>query len=138
MTTKSDTLKRQAALLDAIGTLNGAFNLPDSEAYQLKNPLLIKSFGAPGKHEVDNDGHRKFRTLIDGYRACLYDLKIKLSGKSRAKLRLTDKLANLLRVYGITEPLAERKIVLFIRRATGDENFSSKESLAYFAGDEEK
>jgi len=137
MISQKEALKRQSALLDAIGKLNGAFSDPESPAYQLKNPLMIKSFGAPGKHEVDAEGHRKFQTLIDGYRACLYDLDIKLHGKSRAKLRVTDTLPNILRVYGFSGPQPVRKVVLFIRRAVSDESFSSSKPLSYFIATEE-
>ena len=130
-------MNRLEILLDAIGSFNGCFTNPESTAYQLKNPLLLKSFGPPGKHETDIEGRRKFTSLVAGYRAGLYDLQLKCGGQSRVHLKPTDALASLLRVYGFSESDSYKKIVSFLRRATKDETISDKTELSYFYKAEE-
>ena len=125
-------MNRLEALLDGIGSFNGAFDDPESAAYQLKNPLLLKSFGPPGKHETDSEGRRKFESLVAGYRAGLYDLQIKCGGSSRAKLKSNDTVASLFRVYGIFEPTSFKKILSFVRRSLHDETVNDKTELSYF------
>jgi len=121
------------ALLNAIGRYYGAFDDPDQPAYKLRNPLLIRSFSVPGRHDVDKEGRRIFKSFLAGYRACLYDLEIKLSGHSRAKIRNTDAIENLLRVYGITEPASQEVVVKFLRRALNDTEIKRTTSLSYFS-----
>lgn len=131
MTTKLEIL------VDAVGWHNN-LNDSDSDAYRLKNPLLVKSFGRPGKHEIDNQGRRVFDSLISGYRACLFDLSLKIEGKSRAGLKPTDCLENLLGSYGITGPAATERIVKFLRKALKDQTVSGKTPLSYFLTAETK
>lgn len=125
-------IKKTEALLDAFSSCYGAFTDPESEAYVLRNPLMIKSYGLPGKHPIDSQGHRVFDSMLSGYRAGLFDLEIKLSGNSRAKLSPDDKLENLLRVYGITELGGMKKIVSFLRRALKDQEIQITTQLKYF------
>lgn len=122
---------RLEALLDAIGALKGWHN-PDSETYQKKNPLQIKSFARPGKHEIDDNGVRVFTSALAGLKACLFDLEMKVSGESRAGLRAGDKLENLLRVYGITEKLGQEQVVKFLKRALKDQTMTRETPLACF------
>jgi hypothetical protein len=126
------SVKKTEALLDAFASCYGAFTDPESEAYNLRNPLMIKSYGLPGKHQTDGQGRRVFDSMLSGYRAGLFDLEIKLSGKSRAKLSPEDKLENILRVYGITELGGIKKIVSFLRRALKDQSIQSTTTLRYF------
>ncbi len=79
-------MSRLEHLVAAIGYYNNLHD-PDSVAYRLKNPLLVKSFGRPGKHEIDEEGRRVFDSIVAGYRACLFDTEIKISGNSRAGLK---------------------------------------------------
>ena len=120
------------SLVDAIGNLNGAFGNPESEAYRLKSPLMLRSFARVGKHEVNERGLRIFPSMLSGYKAATFDMALKLSGNSRAGLKPTDTLENLLRVYGLTEILAHKKCVNFLRRSLQDETISVKTSLSYF------
>lgn len=124
-------LNKIEALVDAIGKANGMHN-PESETYKLRNPLLIKSFARPGKHETDEKGRRIFSSLLSGYKAGLFDIELKITGKSRAGLQATDTLANLLAVYGIKEPGGISNIVSFLRRALSDQEISAATSLSYF------
>lgn len=124
-------MNRLEALLDAIASLKGASN-PDSVAYQIRNPLLIKSFAKAGKHEIDDEGRRVFTSWLAGYKACLYDIEVKISGKSRAGLKENDKLANLLRVYGIGEKLGQQQVCKYLKRALKTDNISPDTDLSFF------
>ena len=75
------------ALVDSIGRCNGMGD-PESQCYKLRNPLLIRSFARPGKHETDDQGRRVFSSFLSGYKAGLFDIESKITGKSRAGLSL--------------------------------------------------
>lgn len=122
---------RIEAVLDAIGHLNGMSN-PESEAYQIRNPLLQKSFARPGKHLVDDKGRRVFDSLLAGYKAGTYDIKLKISGLSRAGLKPTDTITNLLGCYGMKELLATKKVVNFLQKALSDPTINAHTPLNYF------
>lgn len=125
---------RLEALHDAIASLRG-WNVPESDAYQLRNPLLIQSFSRPGKNEIDSKGRRVFDSSLAGIRACLYDLDLKVRGESRAGLKKDDKLENLLRVYGMNESLGQQQVVKFLKRALKDESITRQTPLAWFLED---
>lgn len=130
-------INRIEALVDAIGKLNGAFDPGDANnpnpAYVLRNPLLIRSFASKaGKHECDEQGHRIFHSLISGYKAAEFDLKVKISGNSRAGLKPDHCLWNLLGVYGITEPGGISAVVSFLRRALKEPQLSRDTPLRFF------
>jgi hypothetical protein len=127
------SINKVEAIVDAISRLNGIGN-PETDCYHLRNPLLIRSFARPGKHETDEKGRRVFTSLLSGYKAALYDCELKLSGNSRAGLKPEDTLTNLLGVYGIKEPGGISNIVSFLRRALNDQNISKDTPLTYFHG----
>jgi hypothetical protein len=124
-------LDKIEVLVDAIGKLNGMAN-PISDAYNLRNPLLIRSFARPGKHETDESGRRVFTSLLSGYKAGLFDMALKIEGKSRAGLKPTDTLTNLLGVYGIKEAFGINAVVSFLRQALKDKDLSKDTLLSYF------
>jgi len=119
------------ALVDAIGRLNGIHN-PDSPAYQIRNPLLLVSFAKPGRHDVNTDGLRVFGSLLAGYKASCFDVSLKIKGLSRAGLKTTDVLDNLLGCYHIVEKAAKDNVVAFVRRALKDDSVSVRTPLSYF------
>jgi hypothetical protein len=102
---------------------------PLSEAYQLRNPLLLRAFNP--KHFRDDKGRRIFKTFIAGYENGLLDLKIKCSGQSRAKLTVDSPLVDLLHVYG-QPTTALKSLVRFIRHALQDENIPENVKLGWF------
>lgn len=126
-----NTVPRIEALLDALASLNGWVS-PDSDAYQLRNPLLLPNFSLPGKNEVDEKGRRVFKTAISGVHSCLFDLTLKVKGESRAGLKKEDKLENLLGVYNVKELGGQQAVVKFLRRALKDQTITVKTPLAYF------
>ena len=127
-------VKRIESLADALGRLNG-INNPDSLCYQLRNPLLLKSYAKLGRHSINTDGLRVFGSLLAGQKAGLFDLELKLKGLSRAGLKPTDQLRNLLGVYNIHEKAAIDNVVAFIRRALKDDSVSANTSLEFFLAD---
>lgn len=124
-------VNRVEALVDAIGKIRGAAD-PSSEAYRLRNPLLIKSFAKPGKHETDEQGRRIFTSWLSGLKASYFDCELKLSGNSRAGLKATDTLTNILGVYGVKELGGVKAVVLFLRKALDDESINRDTPLSYF------
>lgn len=134
MTNKLDTNPRLEALLEGIANLKGWVN-PDSYTYQIKNPLQIKSFAPAGKHQIDENGVRIFSNWLGGYRACLYDLAVKVSGRSISGVGRGDKLADLLKVYDIQPGLGQDQVVKYLRRAVRDTTISKSTPVAYFRED---
>ena len=111
----------------AIARTCGAFT-PDSEAFQLNNPGLLRAFSDRHKDEA-HQGHRRFLSWQAGFKALCYDLTLKCAGESRSKLLRTDPLYRLL---GIWEIKQFNKTVNFLRRAIGDENITENTPLEYF------
>ena len=123
------------AIIDAVGKLNGMHN-PESAAYALRNPMLLRSFARPGQHEIDAEGRRAFKTFLNGYRAAYFDVGLKISGNSIAKLSADSTLSQLLTAYRITEPLAVDNVVSFLRRALQDQTISRTTPLEFFRTEE--
>lgn len=119
------------ALVDAIGHTNG-INSPESEAYRLRNPLLIRSFARPGKHLIDDKGRRVFDSFLAGYKAATFDVQLKVAGKSRAGLKPDDGIVNLLGCYGLKEKLAVDKVVNWLKKSLQDPTITANTPLAYF------
>ena len=154
-------LTRLEALADAIGKLNGMDD-PESRAYRLRNPLLLRAYSLSRAQAQDAEGHREFDSLISGYRAGLCDLQQKCAGCNRAKLKGSDPLEALLGALGHGlngveyqvgnaphdlgekakrgNPAAVRNVVLFLRRALddADERICGRTPLGYFLGKQEK
>ena len=118
-------------LLDAISKINNAYN-PDGELYHLRNPLKVKSFARPGKHQITEDGLRVFPSILAGMKAGLFDLELKIKGQSRAGLKTTDSLSSLLGLYGVQSKQAVDSVVSFLRRAMKDQNIKASTELSYF------
>lgn len=125
-------IKRIEAIVDALAALNN-FHKPDSVAYQLRNPLLLKSFAKPGKHQVDEQGRRVFDSFLGGYKSAAFDVELKISGESNTGLKPTDRLKNLLAVYGIKTDQEILNVVYFLRKALSDKDIDQYTPLSYFS-----
>jgi hypothetical protein len=123
-------------LVNAIARLNGLLD-PESECYRLKNPLMLRSFALPGKHEVDLNGIRIFQSVLNGYKAAMFDIDLKASGKSRANAGPTSTLEQFLRCYEIKTPGAVDNVVSFLRRALQDQTLSKNTLMSYFTDSNE-
>jgi hypothetical protein len=124
-------ITRIEALVDAIASLNG-WHDPKSDAYQLRNPLLLKAFSP--KHEKDETGRRRHKNVASGYDNSVLDARIKCSGKSHSKLTPTSTLLDLIQVYG--QPItAGRATKNFLRAALNDDNIAETQPLGWFLED---
>ena len=118
------------ALVDSISFLHKAYS-PDSEAYKLRNPIMLKNYAPPGKHKVDEAGFRVFDSLLGGYKSGVYDVTIKLKGESNSGIKTTDALRNLLAVYAINKEDEINIIVFFLRKAVS-KDITPLTPLSYF------
>src|SRR5271169_2963604 len=118
-------------LVNAIARLNGMLD-PESNCYRLKNPLMLKSYALPGKHEIDEVGVRVFQSILNGYKAAMFDIDLKASGKSRANAGPASTLEVFLKCYDIKTSAAVDHIVSFLRRALSDQNISKNTLMNYF------
>lgn len=121
-------------IVDSLARINGASD-PESEAYQLRNPLLLISFAKPGKHDTDDKGRRVFSSYINGYKAGVYDVTLKCSGKSRANVASDGTLSELLACYGIKHKAGVENIVNFIRRALKNQDIYPDTPISFFLDD---
>lgn len=124
-------ITRLEALFDSIASLKGWHN-PDSVCYQLRNPLMVKSFSKPGKNEITEEGYRIFSTQLAGVRAGLFDLDLKIRGKSRAGIKADDLLENVLRVFGIIELGGQQAAIKFLKRALKTQDIKTTTPLKWF------
>ena len=123
-------ITRLEALVNAIAALNG-YHDPKSEAYQLRNPLLLKAFSP--KHERNERGIRNFMSIASGFDNCVGDARIKCSGKSHSKVTPFSTLQDLIQVYG--QPItAGRAVKNHLRAALGEE-VSERIQLRWFIDD---
>jgi hypothetical protein len=121
-------LNRLEALADSIAAYNLAHE-PTSAAYQNRNPGLLRAISL--KHSRDELGHRLFNAYIDGYQALLYDLRLKASGQSFAKLPLNATINDLMKSYGHHGALVGQRIAKFISKALATEIRATTE-LTFF------
>lgn len=122
-------MKRLEALADALASLND-WTDPDSDAYKLRNPGLLRAFTL--RHAMNGDGRRVFPCLVDGYQALLYDLDRKCRGLSRSKLKPESRIVDLL-TKGFGQPSSAEEFVLcFLQRALPNVSITSVTPLRFF------
>lgn len=120
---------RIEALADAVAALN-SWHDPDTTAYKLRNPGLLRSFAV--RHPADRYGRRIFSSWLDGYGALLYDLKTKCSGQSRSKLKTHSTIGELL-VIGYSQPSSSTDLVVcHLTKALPEDHISDKTQLGFF------
>jgi hypothetical protein len=114
------------ALAEAIMAYSGY--APGSHLWKARNPGGLKAFSL--KHESDEHGNRVFASLLDGLQALVFDLNLKLSGKSKVRLKATSTLADLAASYGKPATTGDAW-AKFLRKAL-DADFNRKTPLSYF------
>lgn len=119
---------RLEILVLSIANLNGAFDSPDSKAFKLRNPLLLKTYRPEKK--VDSDHLRIFSSVMGGFKAAVSDAEAKSSGKNH-RLSQENTLKDLFAMYGFNDDRVCRKILLFMRRALEDENIELYTKLSW-------
>ena len=123
------------AVVDAIAYTLKAYQ-GDSLAYTLRNPILLRSYARPGKHQVDEEGHRIFDSYLGGYKAAVWDVELKLNGNSNCGLTETDRLRNLLGVLGLKKEEDILSVVYFLRKSLQDPSINQLTPLSYFRNPE--
>lgn len=113
----------------SLGRMNGVFDDPESRAFKLRNPLLLKTYRPEKK--FDSENYRIFSSLMGGFKAGIADLQAKCSGKNH-RLSSENVLRDLLAVYGFANEATARKVVLFLRRSLTDESISLNTPIAWF------
>ena len=103
---------RLEALVLAIGKMNGAWDDPDSRAFKLRNPLLLKTYRPEKK--ADSEHYRVFSSVMGGFKAGIADLQAKMSGQNH-RLSSENTLRDALALFGYSHDLTTRKIVLFLQ-----------------------
>ncbi len=121
-------VSRIEALADAVASLNDYLN-PESEAYQLRNPGLLRAFTS--RHAADEKGRRVFLNFVDGYQALLYDLRQKCSGESRSKLKVGDNIADLL-LRGYSQPPSAAEYVLCFLQSALPNRITATTPIEFF------
>jgi hypothetical protein len=113
------------ALAECISHYSGY--LPGSPLYDARNVGGLKDMGTG---EL-----RAFRSLIDSYQALFYDVEVKLSGRSRARLLLTSTLIDLAASYSLPATTAT-SWSYWLRKALHDEGINAHTPLSYFQDSE--
>lgn len=120
---------RIEALVLAIGKWNGAYDDPDSKAFQLCNPLLLKTYRPEKK--CDSEHTRIFSSVMGGFKAGIADIQAKCSGKNN-RLGPENSLADILAIFGFKHEQTVRKTILFLRRSLKDESVHAGTSVKWF------
>ena len=118
----------------AIAKQHGAFDDPQSKAFELRNPLLLKTYRPEKK--TDSEHYRVFTSMMGGFKAGVVDLQAKCSGKNR-RLSPDNTLEDLLMLFQFSGDSAAKPVLLFLRRALHDETLSLNTPLSWF-NEEEK
>lgn len=113
------------ALVDAIIHHSG-YRTPGSALHIARNPGGLKAYSV--KQARDAEGNRVFTSDIDGIQALKFDLRLKLSGKSKARCK---SFSDLVSAYSQPDTAA-RAWVLFIRRALNDQTISVSTPLEFY------
>lgn len=127
---------RIEALADCIGYLNDIHN-PESDAYQLRNPLLCRAHSFKHLGSIDAKGRRIFTSFVGGYRFAVQDLTWKCSGETRAKgesgkLKPTSPLVDLLKAFRLNNLDKLMQAVTFLNLALGTEEVTPETELNFF------
>lgn len=120
---------RFEALALAISNLNGGLTDPDSKAFKLHNPGLLKTYRPEKKKDGEN--YRIFTSVMGGFKALISELQARCSGQNH-RLTVENTLAEMLVLYGFQDDRAVRQIVLFIRRSMQDESVCASTRLGWF------
>src|SRR6267142_312390 len=112
----------------ALGNLNGAFDTPDSKAFQLANPLLLKTYRPEKK--TDSDHLRIFSSIGGGLKAAVADLSAK-SGGSNHRLSPENTLRELFAVYGFSDERTIRRIIIFLQKALNDNSIYAGTKISW-------
>lgn len=120
-------LKLEALAL-GISKQTGGLAEPESKAFQLLNPGLLRTYRPEKK--CDSEHTRIFTSVIGGFKALVADMQAKCSGQSN-RLTPDNTLRDLLSLYNFNE-VEIVKILGFTRRALNQDSIGGATPLSYF------
>lgn len=121
-------MKRIEALADAISAYNG-YSDPTSLFYKLRNPGALKAF--LDRHDRHESGYRFFDSHLDGYRALLHDLGVKIDGKSSFGIGPKSPLILVLPAFNV--PILDSKPVFeYINQSLNLDGINENTTLGFF------
>lgn len=123
--------KKLEAIAEAILDTSG-YRTPDGPLYAARNPGGLPAFSPA--HVRDEHNNRVFTSVLDGMQALLFDIEVKMSGKSRARLSPSNTIADFAVAFG-QPATAAQAWAKFIRRALHDSAVNHKTALSYFLGE---
>ena len=123
--------KVHEAIAEAIVRTSGYWHA-DNPLYDARNPGGLLAFSPTQAR--DDKGYRVFNSVLDGTQALFYDVQLKLTGKSRAKLKPESTLTDFAAACGL--PLAASNWASFLRKALHDQTISPKTPLRHFLGEQ--
>jgi hypothetical protein len=121
------TRHKLEALAEAVSAYSG-YSDPASPLYAARNPGGLKASVGQAN---DGKGNRTFRSVIDGLQATFYDVELKVTGRSRAKLKPESTLIDLSAAYNLPI-LTATAWARFLRKALNDPTISAHTPLSYF------
>jgi hypothetical protein len=115
------------AVAEAIVEKSG-YLIPDSSLHKARNPGGLLAFST--SQARDENGYRAFGSVLDGLQALLFDVEIKLAGRSRAHLTPANSLEDFAVSCG-QPATAAQAWARFLKRALADEAISAKTQIGY-------
>jgi hypothetical protein len=125
--------RRVEAIAEAIARHSGYYD-PETSAYYARNPGALKAFSP--SHLKNEEGLRVFTSVLDGMQALIFDVEVKITGKSQAHLTPDNTLIHLALAYNLS-PTAAKPWVKFIKHALRDETINTWTPLSYFIEEKE-
>jgi hypothetical protein len=117
------------ALAEAVIRYSGYLE-PSSDLYLARNPGALKSTSM--RHVKNEKGYRIFNSFIDGVQALLFDIDLKITGKSWAKLHPEEATLQDLAISYSLEVTTATAWAKFLRAALRDDTIHGNTKLAYF------
>lgn len=116
------------ALAEAIVKVSGYLN-PESSIHYGRNPGGLPAFFP--SHKRDADGLRVFNSMLDGLQALLFDIELKVTGKSKHRLRPNSTLIDLANAY--EKPITSAAVwAKFMKHALRNEHINDKLQMSFF------
>jgi hypothetical protein len=113
---------RLEALADAIGYSN-QFHEPDSEAYQLRNPGLLRAWSLFQLGSSNDESVRRFETAQGGYKALCVALERRCERAKKASLHETINFIGAAKTDVVVD---------FLQRALKDTHITAKTPISFF------
>ena len=128
---QSVSRRKLEALVDALVHHSG-FRDPKSGVYQARNPGGLRAYQAD--QPQDTDKNRIFLSEIDGLQAALFDMALKVTGQSAARLTPDASLTDLVKAYQMPES-AGKAWANFLKHAMQQDGITARTTIDFFLKD---